>query len=216
MTKIVLADDHRLMREGLRALLCAEPDFSVVGDAADGWAAIEAVARLQPDVLVVDLMMPGLSGLEVVRQVHERFPRVRIVVVSMCSSEEHVITALRQGALGYVLKDVSAEVLVQALRVVSGGRRYLCPPVSERAIEAYLRSSDVAPLDLFDTLSPREREVLQLVAEGHTSAEVAGRLFLSARTVETHRSCLMRKMGFHNHTDLVRYALRHGLLPPEA
>jgi DNA-binding NarL/FixJ family response regulator len=215
MTTIVIAEDHQIVREGLSVMLGAQPDFEVAGEAADGHTALEAVARLQPDILLVDLTMPRMTGMDVVREVRERFPRVRVIIVSMHSAEEYVVSALRSGALGYVLKDAGADVLAQAIRTVCAGRRYLCAPLSERAIDVYLHSSDVAPLDLFDALSPREREILLLVAEGSTSAEIAEKLFLSARTVETHRAALMRKMGFRTNTDLLRYALRRGLLPPE-
>jgi DNA-binding NarL/FixJ family response regulator len=216
MTSIVIADDHQLLREGLSAVLDSQPDLKVVGQAADGRAAIEAVARLRPDVLIVDLVMPGgLSGIDVVREVKERFPRVRMIVVSMHSTEEYVLAALRGGALGYVLKDAGADVLIQAIHTVLAGRRYLCSPLSERAIEVYLGGADVAPLDPSDMLSTREREILGLVAEGKTNAEIGEKLFLSARTVETHRAALMHKMGFKNPIDLVRYALRHGLLSAE-
>jgi len=216
MTTLVIADDHQLLREGLSAVLDAQPDLTVVGQAGDGRAAIEAGARLRPDVLIVDLVMPGgLSGIDVVREVKERFPRVRMIVVSMHSTEEYVLAALRGGALGYVLKDAGTDVLVQAIHTVLTGRRYLCSPLSERAIEVYLGGTDVAPLDPSDMLSSREREILRLVAEGKTNAEIGEKLFLSARTVETHRAALMHKIGFKNPIDLVRYALRHGLLPAE-
>src|SRR5262249_54711576 len=172
MTTIVIAEDHQIVREGLSVMLGAQPDFEVVGEAADGRAALEAVARLHPDVLLVDLTMPRMTGMDVVREVRERFPRVRIIVISMHSAEEYVVSALRSGALGYVRKDAGMDVLAQAIHTVCAGRRYLCPQLSERAIDIYLHSADVAPLDLFDTLSPREREILRLVAEGLTSAEI--------------------------------------------
>jgi DNA-binding NarL/FixJ family response regulator len=159
--------------------------------------------------------MPGIPGTDVVREISARFPQVRIIVVSMHSEEEYVVTALRSGAFGYVLKDAGADVLAQAIRTVCAGQRYLCAPLSERAIDVYMRDTDVASLDLFDTLSSREREILRLVAEGRTSDEIAEALFLSVRTVETHRATLMRKMGFHNRIELLHYALRRGLLPPE-
>jgi DNA-binding NarL/FixJ family response regulator len=216
MTRIVVVDDHQLVREGMISVLCSQPDFRIVGEAGDGRTAVDLVAQLRPDVLVVDLVMPGMPGLDVVREVREHFPRVHIVVVSILSAEEYVVSALRQGAHGYVLKDSGADVLAQAIRTVCAGRRYLCSPLSERAIEVYLSASAAETLDLYDVLSPREREILQLVAEGHTSAAVAEKLFLSVRTVENYRTGIMRKMGFRNHTDVVRFALRRNLLPPDA
>jgi len=215
MTRIVVVDDHQLVREGMIAVLCSHPDFQIVGEAGDGRTAVELVDQLHPDVLVVDLLLPGMPGLDVVREVHERFPGVRIVVVSLLSAEEYVVSALRQGAHGYVLKDAGTDTLAQAIRTVCAGRRYLCSPLSERAIEVYLSASKIETLDLYDVLSPREREILQLVAEGHTSAVVAERLFLSVRTVENYRTGIMHKMGFRHHTDLVRFALRRNLLPPD-
>jgi DNA-binding NarL/FixJ family response regulator len=186
-----------------------------VGEAGEGRLALDLVAREHPDVLVVDLIMPGMPGLDVVRAVNEHFPSVRIVVVSLLSAEEYVVSALRQGAHGYVLKDAGTDVLAQAIRTVCAGRRYLCSPLSERSIEVYLNASQSEALDLYDVLAPREREILQLVAEGCTSAAIAEKLFLSVRTVENYRAGIMRKMGFRHHTDLVRFAIRHNLLPPD-
>jgi len=215
MTTIVLADDHQVVRNGLRVLLEAEPDFSVVGEAGDGLEAVRLVERLQPDVLVLDLMMPGLNGLEVARQVSQRSPQTRVVILSMYDNEAYVLEALRAGAAAYVLKESTSAELVRAIREAVAGRRYLSPPLSERAIEIYIQKAESAALDPYETLTAREREVLHLVAEGHTNAEIAARLFVSPRTVETHRANLMRKLGLHTQTDLIRYALRRGILPME-
>ena len=215
MTTIVLADDHQVVRNGLRVLLEAEPDFSVVGEAGDGLEAVRLVERLQPDVLVLDLMMPGLNGLEVARQVSQRSPQTRVVILSMYDNEAYVLEALRAGAAAYVPKESTSAELVRAIREAVAGRRYLSPPLSERAIEIYIQKAESAALDPYETLTAREREVLHLVAEGHTNAEIAARLFVSPRTVETHRANLMRKLGLHTQTDLIRYALRRGILPME-
>jgi DNA-binding NarL/FixJ family response regulator len=212
---IVLADDHHLVRQGLRALLEAEPDLSIVGEAADGLKAADLVDRLKPDVLVADLMMPGLSGLEVARLVTKRSPGTKVVVLSMHANEGYVLEAMRNGANAYVLKDGTADDLVRAVREVAAGRRYLSPPLTLRAIESYLQKAEATPLDPYDTLTTREREVLHLAAEGHTNAEISSRLFISPRTVEVHRANLMRKLDLHNQTELVRYALRRGILPLE-
>jgi len=214
-TTIVLADDHQVVRHGLRSLLEAEPDFSVVGETGDGLEAAQLVERLQPDVLVLDLMMPGLNGLEVTRQVSQRSPRTRVVILSMHASEAHVLEALRSGAAAYVLKESTSAELVRAVREAVAGRRYLSSPLSERAIEAYMQKAESAALDPYEMLTAREREVLHLVVQGHTSAEIADRLFISRRTVETHRANLMRKLGLRTHTDLIRYALQRGILPME-
>jgi len=215
MTTIVLADDHHVVRQGLRSLLEAEPDFSVVGETGDGLEAAQQVERLQPDALVLDLMMPGLNGLEVTRQVSRRSPRTCVVILSMYANEAYVLEALRAGAAAYVLKESTSAELVRAIREAVAGRRYLSPPLSERAIESYMQKAESAELDPYETLTAREREVLHLVAEGHTNAEIAGRLFISRRTVETHRTNLMRKLGLRTQTDLIRYALRRGILPME-
>ena len=209
---LVLVDDHLIFREGLRKLLSAEPDLEVVGEAGDGLDAIQLVERLQPDVLVLDLMMPGLNGDEVARQVSRRAPSTRIVVLSMHTNEAYVLKALKSGATGYVLKGSSSIELVQAIRQVAQGHRYLSPPLSERAIETYIQKAQGSSLDLYETLTTREREVLQLAAQSCSNADIASRLSISPRTVEAHRTSLMRKLGLHTTTDLVRYALRHGIL----
>ncbi len=157
--------------------------------------------------------MPGLDGLEVTRQAHDLSPLTRVIVLSMHSNEAYVLQALRNGAVGYVLKESSVAELAQAARTVAAGRRYLSTALSERAIEAYVEKARAAELDAYETLSGREREVLQLAAEGHSSAEIAARLFISPRTVETHRANLMCKLDLHSQTDLVRYALQRGGLP---
>ena len=212
-TTIVLAEDHQVVRQGLHALLEAEPDFTVVGEATDGLQAIEVVERVRPDVLVLDVMMPGLGGLEATRRVRQRVPQTRVVILSMHASEAYVLEALRGGASAYVLKEASAAELVQAIRVAAAGRRYLSPPLSERAIQAYVERSRDGDLDLYATLTAREREVLHLAAGGHSNPEIALRLAISPRTVETHRAHLMQKLGLEGQTDLVRYAVRRGILP---
>ncbi len=212
---ILLADDHVVVRQGLKALLEAETDFHVLGEAADGLEAVQLVERLQPDVLLVDVMMPGLSGLEATRQVRERFPKTQVVVLSMHSNEAYVLEALRNGAMGYVLKDSDATALVQAVHEAYAGRRYLSPPLSDVIIDAYVNKSRETTLDIYDTLTNREREVLHLAAEGRTNADIALRLGISPRTVEIHRTNMMRKLGLHSEHELIRYALRRGILPPD-
>jgi DNA-binding NarL/FixJ family response regulator len=213
MTTIVLADDHALIREGLRTVLAGEGDWLVVGEAADGMEAMALAEQLQPDVLIVDLMLPSLSGLEVIREVARRVKRTRIVALSMHANESYVLAALRNGASAYVLKDTSSTEIIQAVREVLAGRRYLGPPLSQYALEAYIQKAKGAPLDLYETLTTREREVLHLAAQGETTPAIAARLGVSPRTVETHRTNLMRKLGLRSHTDLIRYALQRGLIP---
>ena len=211
-TTIVLADDHHIVRQGLRALLETEPDFRLVGDAGDGLEAVRLAERLKPDVLIVDLMMPGLNGLEVARQVTQRLPKTRVLMLSMHASDAYVLEALKNGATGYVLKDSQASELIEAVRQVAASRRYLSPPLSERAIELYVQKAESGTLDMYDTLTNREREVLQLAAESHSTSEIAERLFISPRTAESHRANLMRKLGLSTQTDLIRYAVRKGII----
>jgi DNA-binding NarL/FixJ family response regulator len=212
---VVLADDHHIVRQGLRVLLEAEGDFSVIGEEADGLKVVELVERLRPNVLLLDVMMPGLNGLEITRQIAKRAMQTRVVILSMHASETYVLEALRHGAAGYVLKDANPTELVQAVREVRAGRRYLSRGLSERAIDAYAEKAQAAPADAYETLTTREREVLQLAAESSSASEIAARLGISPRTVETHRENLMRKLGLKSQTDLIRYALRRGILPLE-
>ena len=212
---ILLADDHRIVRMGVRALLEEQPDFSVVGEASDGIEAIELAERLQPDVLLLDLVMPALNGLEVLRLLRHRVSRTRALVLSMYADEARVIHALRDGAAGYVLKSAEPETLAQAVRIVAAGGRYVCPLLADRIVAHYVHQPDERVADPYDALTARERQVLQLAAEGYTNAEIAGRLSISRRTVESHRAKVMHKLGLHSHTDLVRYALRRGILPPD-
>jgi DNA-binding NarL/FixJ family response regulator len=209
---IVLADDHKVVRQGLRAVLEAESLFRVIGEAGNGLEALSLVERQRPDVLVLDLMMPGLNGLEVTRQVRKRSPKTRLVILSMHSDESYVLEALKNGAMAYVLKDSSAEELTKAVHEAAANRRYLSPPLSDSAIQTYAQSAGAIPMDPQDSLSRREREVLQLAAEGHTNVAIGKRLFISPRTVEIHRAKMMHKLGLRNQTDLIRYALKRGIL----
>ena len=215
MISIVLADDHHIVRQGLRSLLETEADFKVVGEAADGFEALDLVAREKPDVLIVDVMMPGMNGLEVVRQVTKRKLRTRVIMLSMYSSEAYVLEALRDGAAAYVLKGARAEELIKAVREVVADRHYLSPPLSEFALNSYVVKARALPQDKHKLLTTRERQVLQLAVEGATSVAIGKRLGISSRTVETHRAHMMQKLGLRTQTDLIRYAVRQGLLPPE-
>jgi DNA-binding NarL/FixJ family response regulator len=215
MIRIVLGEDHQIVRQGLCALLEEEEDIQVIGEAGDGLEVLDLVEQLEPDILVVDLMMPGLHGLEITRQVRKRSRRTLVVVLSMHADESYVIAALKNGASGYVLKDSSASDLVMALHEVSDGRRFLSSPLSDRAIEVYMKTSDDGEEDIYECLTNREREILQLAVEGHSNRTIGERLSISPRTVETHRANLMRKLGLKTQTDLIRFALRRGFLPLE-
>jgi DNA-binding NarL/FixJ family response regulator len=209
---ILLADDHAILRQGLSSLLSSEPEFQIIGEANDGVEAIQLAERLKPDVLILDLMMPGVNGLEVTRQIRQHLPNIRIVILSMHSKEAYVLEAMKYGADAYVLKDSQAVELVKAVQEVIDGRRYLSPPLSERAIEAYIQKTHTNSLDIYQTLTGREREVVQLAAEGNSNAEIGTRLGISPRTVEIHRSNMMRKLNLSSQTDLIRFALQRGII----
>jgi len=210
--KVFLADDHAVVREGLRFILEAQGDIVVVGEATNGRQAVQKVQQLNPDVVVMDIAMPELNGIEATVQIRETCPSTEVVILSMYSTSEQVFQALQAGALGYVLKEAAGEEIVKAVRVVHGGRRYLCQQVAEIAIDNYVRrrqaSQDRSPLE---RLSSREREILQLVVEGKTSAEIAEILYISPKTVETYRSRLMHKLGISDIPGLVKFAIQHGL-----
>lgn len=211
MIRVVLADDHHLVRDGLRALLDAEDDVELVGEASDGLEVLPMVEELSPDVLVVDIRMPGMTGLEVSRRLGES-SNVAVVVLSMYADEAYVVEALSHGASAYVLKAAHGDDLVTAIRTVADGGTYLSPPLSERSVQEYLDKARASELDPYETLSPREREVLRLVAEGQSSREIAQLLGISSRTVETHRANFMRKLDLNGQTELIRYALRRGIV----
>lgn len=212
MITILLAEDHHIVRQGLKSMLSAEKGFRLLGEAGDGLTAMELVAKHTPDVLVLDLMIPRLHGLEVVRRVRKEHPSTRILVLSMNSEDPYVVEALRSGATGYVLKDCATSNLPEAIRSVAAGKRYLSPALAERAIDALFQNRGEAGLDPYDTLTERERVVLQMAAEGMGNPEVAEKLFISPRTAESHRANLMRKLGLRSQTDLVRYAIRKNII----
>jgi DNA-binding NarL/FixJ family response regulator len=211
---VVLVDDHAIVLDGYRAVLSREQDVEVVGQALDGKAAVELAARLQPDVLVLDLSMPGRHGLDILRDLAERAARTRVVVASMYDSEAHAHQALQSGARGYVCKQGPVADLVAAIRTVAEGRRFVGPQELKLKLDRYERAVDAhqEPLQPYDTLTDREREVLTRAAAGHSNATTAAQLGVSERTVEAHRLHMMRKMGFDSHAALVRWATRMGFI----
>ena len=215
MTTIVIADDHAIVRQGLRALLEDEHDVTVIGEASGGIETVNICNKLKPDILILDIMMGDISGIEVARQTSKTFPHTSIIILSMYDDKKHVLEALQAGAKAYVNKKAVSSELVNALREVLVGRRYLGPSLSEVVVDAYLENIKSSPTDPYDLLSTREREVLHLAAHGHTNSEIADRLCISRRTVETHRANAMRKLNLNNHADLLRYALQRGILPPD-
>lgn len=210
---ILLADDHAIVRQGLRGLLKAEPDLEVVGECGDGLETLRLIEQLRPDIVVLDLLMPGLTGLEVARELHRRSAKTRVIVLSMQENEAYVVEALKYGVFAYLLKQASIGDLVKAIHEAVAGRRFLSAPFSDLAVQAYLQRAKGTAFDCQGSLTSRERQVLQLAAEGLTSEAIGHRLFISGRTVEGHRANLMRKLGIRSHVDLIRYAFMHGLLP---
>jgi DNA-binding NarL/FixJ family response regulator len=196
-------------------LLEAQSDISVIGEASDGLKAVELTNRLKPLILIVDLMMPGLNGLEVTKQVIQHQSRTKVIILSMYSNEAYVTQALRNGASGYVVKESNVSDMVQAVREVASGRSYLSPAISWLAMEAYIEKAKSSALDPYDTLTDREKEVFHLIAEGFSSAKISARLYISPRTAETHRSNVMRKLGLKSPTDLIKYALKKGFISIE-
>jgi DNA-binding NarL/FixJ family response regulator len=211
--KIVVADDHQIFRDGLRALLETRSDFEVVGEAQDGLEAVDLVSRLSPDILILDLAMPGLHGIEVARSLHESNPSTLIIVLSMHNDRRYVIEALRAGAVAYVLKEAGFSELIGVIKEVQAGHLYLSPMVSVAVIQDYIRLAEVDEGSAFALLSAREREVLQLLAEGRATKEIAGDLHLSVKTVESHRKQIMDKLEIHSVAELTKYAIREGLTP---
>ena len=208
---LLLVDDHPLIRQGLRHLLEGEPEFKVIGEAGDGLEALLLVERLKPNILVVDMMMPGLNGLEVLRQMKHISPDTRAIVLSMQSADAYVLEALKNGAAGYVLKETGPSELVNAVREVTHGNQYLSIKISER-LQVSGRKIIDTPSDAYETLTTREREILQMTVEGQTSQEVGDKLTISPRTVEVHRSNLMNKLGLRNQTDLIRFAIKRRII----
>ncbi len=213
VTRVLLADDHAMVRSGLRMLLERERDFKVIAEATDGREAIDWLAREEADVVVMDLGMPGLNGMEATDQITRRYPRIGVVILSMHRDETYVLRCLRVGARGYVLKESAEGELIEAIRAVTGGQSFFSPK-----IRRLLQSQHVERLrrdgrdDSYELLTAREREVLQLIAEGHSNKEVAGRLFISTLTVETHRKKILEKLGLHGTGDLILYAVRKGMI----
>jgi DNA-binding NarL/FixJ family response regulator len=211
MNTVILADDHEVVRRGVRSILEAGAGFKVVAEVADGLAAVQAVEKQKPTLLFLDLSLPRLHGLEALRQVRATSPHTKVLVLSMHNDEPYVIEALRAGAMAYILKGSESTEILRAVQEVLAGRRYLSAPLSERAIAA-LTSQTPDQTDPLNALTPREREVLALAADGLSTTEMAERLFISPRTAETHRTNLMQKLGLQSQTDLVRFAIRRGLI----
>ena len=207
--RVLLADDHALVRAGIRALLQGLEGVTVVAETGNGAEVLELARTHRPDVVLLDISMPGLSGLDVSAQLEQELPEVRVVVLSMHANEEYVLQALRSGAVGYMLKDSATAELELALKAVMQGETYLSPPISKQVVEGYVQR--VGAEQPAADLTPRQRQVLQLIAEGHSTKEIAFRLELSVKTVETHRAQLMERLQIRDIAGLVKYAIRSGL-----
>ncbi len=210
---ILLADDHTILRAGLRMMLNAQPDFEVVGEAQDGRQAIQEAQRLQPDVILMDITMPDMNGIEATRQIKKLLPETKVLILTMHEHDEYVFQALRAGASGYMLKEAADTDLISALRVIQNGQFYLSPTAQSVMVGDYLqRVRTGEEKDSYSSLTEREREILKLVAEGYTNNKIAERLIISPKTVDTHRTHVMDKLNLHSRAELVKYAMRRGLL----
>jgi DNA-binding NarL/FixJ family response regulator len=212
--RVLLADDHTLVRAGFRALLQGLQDVEIVAEAGDGNEALRLIEAHQPNVVLLDIAMPGLNGLEVAARAEQEFPNVRVIMLSMYANEEYVLQALRTGAAGYLLKGADISELELAIRAVVRGETYLSPPVSKPVIEGYVRRVEGEPRS-FDRLTPRQREVLRLIANGYSTKEIAQALNISIKTAETHRAQVMKELRVHDVAGLVRYAIGVGLVLPD-
>lgn len=210
--RVLLADDHSILRDGIAALLDAQEGIEVVAHAQDGREAVRMTGVHKPDVAVMDIVMPELDGIEATRLIQQALPLVRVVILSMYSTTEHIFRALQAGAKGYLLKESAGAELVTAIRSVHAGRRFLSQKITESVVDTYIREH--VPTDPLGTLSRREHQILQLVAQGKSTADIAGALFLSPKTVDTYRSRLMQKLDIDNVAGLVKFAIASGLTPP--
>src|SRR5690242_13392105 len=214
--RVLLADDHAILRSGLRLLLSAEPDLEVVGEANNGFEAVEQTRRVKPDVVVMDIAMPGMSGLEATRRIGQLETGARVLILTVHAEEQYLLPVVQAGGSGYVLKSQADTDLLEAIRAVHRGEVFLDPPAQKTLLEDYLdRVKAGKEIDSYQTLSEREREVLKLTAEGYTAQEIADRLVLSPKTVDTYRQRVMDKLNLHHRAELVKYALRKGLLQPD-
>jgi DNA-binding NarL/FixJ family response regulator len=212
--KIVIAEDHTILRAGLKALLTSNPNFEIVGEADNGRDAIRRVIELKPDLVIMDLSMPGMNGMDAVREIKDRMPEVKALVLTVHSEEEYVLASLQAGANGYVLKDATQNELLIASERVLEGKTFLSPDITEKVVNSYLNTNNVSqePMTRWDTVTQRERQILKLIAEGHTNKSMAEYLCISVKTVEKHRANLMKKLDLHNVSALTTYALEKGII----
>lgn len=213
--RVLIADDHTIVREGIRMILTSQPDIEVVGEAANGQEAIDLTRKLRPDVVVMDISMPGVSGIHATKTIKAEMPEVNVLALTMHEDETYVFQLLKAGASGYVLKRGAASDLVNAVRAASKGEAFLYPSVAKAVVQDYLQRVEAGEeRERWDGLTQREREILKLIAEGYTNQEIAQKLYISVKTVQTHRAHILEKLGLHDRTELVRYAIRKGLIEP--
>ena len=210
--RILLADDHTLFRDGIRAILEDQQNMQLVGEAEDGISAVRMACELQPDVVLMDIAMPLLNGLEATRQIKQKCPGVQVLALTMHENEEYIRQVLAAGAMGYILKDAAARELLDAIRAVYAGEAVLSPAITRLVIEDYLRWGDLRPTREEDSLTPREREILQLIAEGYTSKQISEILSISVKTVQSHRTSLMQKLDLHDRGELIKYAIQKKII----
>jgi len=211
--KILVVDDHAIVREGVRMILAKENDLEVVGEAGDGQQALDLTELLRPDVIIMDISMPGMGGIEATQTVRAKHPEVQVLALTMHEDESYVFQLLRAGAAGYVLKRAAAQDLVQAVRAAAKGEAFLYPSVARKVVEDYLRRVETGEeRERYDGLTTREKEILTLIAQGLSNQQIAEKLFISIKTVQTHRAHILEKLGLHDRTELVRYAIRKGLI----
>jgi two-component system response regulator NreC len=209
--KILLADDHKVVRQGLRALLEKEKEFEVVGEAENGCEAVSKAIETKPDIVLLDVAMPDLNGLEAARQIKAKLPKAKVIALSAHENSSYVLGMIKSGASGYILKDVAFKEITDAIRMVAAGDFYLSQKVAGAVVDGFLQRGAAAGSKAIASLTEREREVLQLLAEGHSAREVADKLFVSVKTIEVHRWKLMRKLGLKNNAELIKFAIREGL-----
>lgn len=211
MIKVLLADDHVVLRDGLKNLLASDPEIEVIGEASDGQEAVVKTGQLQPDVVVMDIAMPGMNGMEATKKIHQQYPLVKVLILTQYDSQEYLFSVLQDGASGYVLKRSASTELFWAIKTVHEGLVYLSPLMAQALVKEYL-GNEQPEQKTKDILTAREQEVLKLIAEGETNQKIAEKLFISLKTVQTHRAHILEKLKFHDRTQLVKYAIAKGII----
>jgi two-component system response regulator NreC len=210
--KVLVADDHTILRQGIKSLLANEKEIEVIGEAKDGREALTIIEETLPDVILMDIAMPGLNGLEATRRIKKKFPRMKVLVLTMYTNEEYIFQILNAGANGYLVKETAFQDLISAIKAVYKNEAFMSPSISKKVINSYIKRAQKDEEETCEILTTREREILQLIAEGNSSKKIAELLFISPKTVETHRTHIMDKLNIHNRTGLVKYAIRKGIV----